>query len=102
MSLKKYRVISESFWDGVQLHKQGAEITLETDDVQVAWDSRSLQPLGDAPVYETDKEGNKKVSSKKPKAAKPPEPGKPEPAKPVMHGPVGGQKPPEPKPQSEA
>lgn len=64
MSLKKYRVISETFWDGVQLHKQGAIVEIDTDLIKVNWDSKSLEPVGDSPVFET------KVTSE---ATKPPE-----------------------------
>jgi hypothetical protein len=75
MALKKYKVISETYWDGVQLHPKGTEVQVETDDVQVAWDSRVLQPIGDSPVYENklNKETNeveKVVSKRKPKAGK--------------------------------
>lgn len=78
MALKKYKVISDKYWDGVQLHDKGETVEVETDNVFVAWDSRVLQPVGDSPVFETktDKETqevSKVVSSKKPKAGKAPE-----------------------------
>lgn len=83
--MAKYKVISETFWDGTQTRREGDVVEIDPEKVHVAWNSRTLQPVDGAPVFEArvDKETGEREwvkSTRKPRAAPAPEPPKAPPA----------------------